>query len=102
MRRSVSTGEDFPGRVGVRQRTFLCLPNSVGKLLSVETPEPFGPRKRLQSSAGAETMSVNSRSGNHRVLGTRHIVGGSITPEGRGFEAADESQGFKISILRSA
>jgi hypothetical protein len=38
----------LPGRTAVRHRTFLSFPNTVGKPLSLEIPEPLGPRKRVQ------------------------------------------------------
>src|SRR5258705_4597904 len=51
MCRPVRTGEDLPSRTGVLQTRFLPLLNSTGKPVSVETPEPFGPRKRVHSCA---------------------------------------------------
>src|ERR1700675_5087368 len=53
-RLAVRTGDDFPALTGVLQTTFLALSNSTGKPVSEETPEPLGPRKRVQSSADAE------------------------------------------------
>src|SRR5439155_903804 len=43
---------------------FLLLPNSVGKPESVETPEPFGPRKRVHSCA--EAAEVNRKNANKK------------------------------------
>src|SRR4051794_40099695 len=60
--RRVRTGEDLPARKGVLQTRFLLLLNSVGKPESLETPEPFGPRKRVHSWALA--VQTNSRNAN--------------------------------------
>src|SRR5689334_10612209 len=64
MCRRVRTGEDLPGRTGVRQSRFLFLLNSVGNPVPVETPEPFGPRNRVHSCAvpaGAERRNTDKR-----------------------------------------
>src|SRR5258708_4035076 len=57
MRVRVSTGDEWPGGSGVFQTTFFSAPNSLGRLVEVESPEPFGPRKRDQSSS-ATTLVV--------------------------------------------
>ena len=53
------------GRTAVRHATFLSLPKTVGKPLSADTPDPFGPRKRLQPSPGC--ASARSRSGKEKA-----------------------------------
>src|SRR5216684_1556616 len=60
MWRLVSTGEDLPGRTAVLQMAFLSLPNSVGNPESFDTPEPLGPRKRVQSSGEPSDGSKNN------------------------------------------
>src|SRR5436853_1984573 len=57
MRVGVSTGDEWPGGSAVFQTTFLSLPNSVGRLVEVESPEPLGPRKRDQSSLAYPPMT---------------------------------------------
>src|SRR5205823_11971366 len=64
--RGVSTGEDLPGRTGVLHTMFLCLLNSVGKPVSVEIPEPFGPRKRVHSCAVPGKANRNNANRNGR------------------------------------
>src|SRR5688572_9262447 len=58
--RRVSTGEDLPERTGVLQTRFFSLPNSAGYPLPPDTPEPFGPRKRVHSSAEYRKATDNS------------------------------------------
>ena len=44
MRVDVSTGDECPDGNGVFQRTLDSGPNSTGRLVVADTPEPFGPR----------------------------------------------------------
>src|SRR5262245_58260608 len=53
-------GEEVPLGTSVRQARFLSLPNSTGRPRVLETPEPFGPRKRGQSS-GRAPQAVRDR-----------------------------------------
>jgi hypothetical protein len=55
----VRTGEDLPGRSGVRQTRFFARLNSMGKPVSVEMPWPLGPRKRDHSSDWARDVMRN-------------------------------------------
>ena len=48
----------------MRQTTFFVLLNSTGKPLSSEIPEPFGPRKRVQVSAGVGSAARHGRQNN--------------------------------------
>src|SRR5262249_48295958 len=50
-KRGVSTGDDFPRRTGVLQTAFFSFLNRMGNPVSFETPDPFGPRKHVQTSA---------------------------------------------------
>ena len=48
-----------PGRAN-RQTRFFCGPNSVGTLVALEIPEPFGPRN-LDQSGSARAPRVAPR-----------------------------------------
>src|SRR5215813_1346817 len=72
MCRRVRMGEDLPVRTGVRQRTFLSLPNTVGKPLPVETPEPLGPRNRFQASSALLYATQKSRHSNRGIPQLSH------------------------------
>src|SRR5205823_241967 len=57
-------GEEWPGGRAVFHTTFRSGPNSVGSLVSPETPEAFGPRNCGQSEA---VSSIAIRRGRIRV-----------------------------------
>src|SRR5688500_10212959 len=46
-------GDEWPCGRSSFQIRFFAGPNSVGRSLAAEIPEPFGPRKRDHSSCGA-------------------------------------------------
>ena len=62
-KRRVRTGDDFPRRTGALHTTFFSLSNCIGNPVSLETPEPLGPRKRVQSSASALVSKTASAIG---------------------------------------
>ena len=65
------TGEECPGRTLTFQATFLSAPNSAGTFGSFEIPDPFGPRKRGQSSATIVDQEWNDiANANQQVLVT--------------------------------
>ena len=78
MRRLVRTGEDLPGRTGVLHRIFLFPSNSTGKPVSLEIPEPLGPRKRVQSSA--QRTSDKNANGSKRVMRSGKYITGTAEP----------------------
>src|SRR6185503_18574821 len=63
MRSRVSAGDECPNGSSVFQTTFFSGPNSEGRRVLVDTPDPFGPRKRDQpSGSGMSAASVASAS----------------------------------------
>src|SRR4029077_13520273 len=58
---------------------FLFLANSTGKAVSFDTPEPFGPRKRVQFSPGAGDGRINSASCSNQICRTRHFMCGQYS-----------------------
>src|SRR6185295_15574724 len=58
MRLGASTGEECPGGSVVFHTTFFEGPNSVGSPEVAETPEPFGPRNCVQSSAAVDAIAA--------------------------------------------
>ena len=44
-------GDEWPAGSASRHRRFFCGPNSIGTLVAVEMPDPFGPRNRDQSGS---------------------------------------------------
>src|ERR1700736_5538322 len=58
---------------------FLFLANSTGKAVSFDTPEPFGPRKRVQSAPGAGDGRIDSASCSNQVCRTRHFMCGQYS-----------------------
>jgi hypothetical protein len=62
----------LPGRTAVLQRRFLVWLNSTGKPEALEMPEPFEPRKRVQSCPSAADAR-RRKAGNRKW---RHFIGG--------------------------
>src|SRR5579862_4103286 len=62
MRSPTRIGEECPGGSGVRHTRFCCGPNSAGSPVVSLTPEPLGPRNRVQSEAAANVVRA-SRAG---------------------------------------
>jgi hypothetical protein len=60
----VSAGDECPNGSAVFHTTLRVGPNSVGRRVLVEMPEPFGPRNRDQppgSAVSAAAVAVSSR-----------------------------------------
>lgn len=77
----VRTGEECPAGTAVFQTTFFCGPNSEGKPVDDETPVPFGPRNRDQSSGPADrtigavtNTQVNAMNVSVRAMGMGPMV----------------------------
>ena len=73
MRFPAITGEERPKGTSALQLSFLPGPNSTGKPVDADTPDPFGPRKRDQSPAasGRVTTDDNRRQTPMKSVGTR-------------------------------
>ena len=52
--------DEWPGGSGVFHNTFFSGPNSTGMFVAVDTPRPFGPRKRFQSASLARTTTLDA------------------------------------------
>ena len=63
MRSPRRTGDEWPPGSGSRQSRFFDGPNSVGTLVAVEMPEPFGPRNRDQSGSALAASDAPSVTG---------------------------------------
>ena len=63
------TGDECPAGTDVFQSKFLAGPNSTGRPVASDTPEPFGPRKRGQSSAPAarQPSAISSKTEGRRM-----------------------------------
>ena len=51
MRSPAITGDERPKGTSASQTLFFSAPNSAGSPVELDAPDPFGPRKRDQSSA---------------------------------------------------
>src|SRR5579863_3003622 len=61
---------------------FLSLPNTVGKPLSVDTPDPFGPRKRFQLSPTPSRGFVSAPRHSRQRNGNRNLGISQLSHDG--------------------
>jgi len=74
MRSSNTIGEDHPlPGIFVFHRTFLVADHSTGKLVSVETPCPFGPRNLVQFSPFDGVPDASNDSSNRKEPRVKRI-----------------------------
>ena len=71
MRSPERIGDECPCGSGSRQSRFFCGPNSVGTLVAVEMPEPFGPRNRDQSGSRTRGQTRGQRQSAQNDRGNR-------------------------------
>src|SRR5712664_3354290 len=67
MRSRVRAGDEWPNGSAVFQMTFVSGPSSAGRRVLIDTPDPFGPRKRDHDSGSGASADVLTMLRNNRA-----------------------------------